>query len=285
MQELFGENTGRTIHDHARGQDDDPIVVSLGRSSISAEISWGVRLETDGHMNSFLGNLCRYLCARLSEEGSDAPDKGILALKVKKRRPNAGRPGKHLGHGPCTDHSKTAPDLVQIRRFEVLYRAVRGLWLTLKNKHCFDVTKDHVRGVAISISSLTKSSRTTTVMEDYYMQKDLAENAAAPHEEEGHTADDVQQQHPTFAMLPPSKVNDPRHNTIRQSKLDECWAHADVRMSQISRDLGLSQAVDKDVYDALPMDAQRQLAADAQRARASKNYGHTAPSFFYRRSI
>ena len=65
-------------------------------------INWGVRLETENDLHQFLHSLC-------VELGNRSEGKSIskLSLKIMIAKDSSVEPKKFLGHGNCTEHSKS----------------------------------------------------------------------------------------------------------------------------------------------------------------------------------
>ncbi|KAI5797862.1 DNA polymerase IV, partial [Peziza echinospora] len=104
LKDIVGDKTGGRLFNYARGIDDTPVTGAGGadtaeRKSVSADVNWGVRFETQEQAEEFLLNLAGEVKRRLEEQGVKGRK---LTLKVMKRA--AGAPivtPKFLGSGKC----------------------------------------------------------------------------------------------------------------------------------------------------------------------------------------
>jgi DNA repair protein REV1 len=93
LQQLFGERVGQSFYHVCRGQDGSPVEPLKPRKSIGAEVSWGVRFgaDDDGKVVNFLTSIAHEVAARCKAV------RGLgskVTLKVYRKKPNAGPPGK-----------------------------------------------------------------------------------------------------------------------------------------------------------------------------------------------
>ena len=150
VQEKFGSKLGETLYERAQGIDGEQVTLAP-RKSITVEITYGVRFDEGADVDKFISDMASELASRVRKRGSQGGFK--LTLKIKKRKTNApGSNSKHLGHGPCTDLSRSVrsstplgPDAGEVvREAAVLFSSlldakvlevqeVRGLGITLDN--------------------------------------------------------------------------------------------------------------------------------------------------------
>jgi len=100
-----GAAAASALWDAAHGRDDRPVVPGLARRrTIGAECNWGVRPADGADAERLVGQLAASLAARLADGRALA---GSVTLKLKVRRPGAGEPHKHLGHGICDNLARS----------------------------------------------------------------------------------------------------------------------------------------------------------------------------------
>ncbi|KAL9095402.1 MAG: hypothetical protein Q9165_002273 [Trypethelium subeluteriae] len=101
----LGPKTGEKIWDYARGIDKTEIGDQVIRKSVSAEVNWGVRFETQEQADEFIESLCGELHKRLTAESVKGRQ---FTMKIMRRAPDAPLdPPKHLGHGKCDTFNKS----------------------------------------------------------------------------------------------------------------------------------------------------------------------------------
>ena len=104
LQSLLGSKTGEYVHDACRGVD-DTVLTNKVRSTVSAEINWGVRFQHQEQVRDFAQRLARYLFqSRVANNSSLLYTH--LTVKAKKRD-YVGEPSKFLGCGHCVDFTKS----------------------------------------------------------------------------------------------------------------------------------------------------------------------------------
>ncbi|KAI9835299.1 MAG: hypothetical protein M1819_002443 [Sarea resinae] len=101
----LGPKTGEKIWDFSRGIDRTEVGEQVVRKSISAEVNWGVRFETQAQAEEFVDNLCGELHRRLVNQKVKGRQ---LTVKIMRRAADAPLdPPKHLGHGKCDVANKS----------------------------------------------------------------------------------------------------------------------------------------------------------------------------------
>jgi DNA repair protein REV1 len=73
---------------------------------VGAEVNWGVRFETNAQVDTFLRQLADEVFNRMGQLLPDQQARHVT-LSVKKKLYD-GEASKYLGHGKCTDLSKSA---------------------------------------------------------------------------------------------------------------------------------------------------------------------------------
>jgi len=102
---ILGPKTGDKIWNYARGIDRQEVGDVVVRKSVSAEVNWGVRFETQEQAEEFVDSLCGELTRRLLKEGVKGKQ---LTMKIMRRAADAPLdPPKQLGHGKCDTFNKS----------------------------------------------------------------------------------------------------------------------------------------------------------------------------------
>ena len=102
---ILGPKTGEKISNYSRGIDRTEVGDQVVRKSVSAEVNWGVRFETQEQVEEFMVSLSGELSRRLMKEGVKGRN---LTMKVMRRAKDAPLdPPKHLGHGKCDIYNKS----------------------------------------------------------------------------------------------------------------------------------------------------------------------------------
>lgn len=104
LQAELGTKTGIQLYKFARGEDDREIQTEVERKSISAEMNYGIRFETDTDTNEFIHAIADELCNRMKSANLAATS---FSLRIKRKKQDAGVPKKYMGHGWCDNVSKS----------------------------------------------------------------------------------------------------------------------------------------------------------------------------------
>jgi len=160
----FGKKTGEMIYKHCRGIDSRGwLKPSLKeRKQISAQISWGVRMETQGEVQEFIEALSQELVHRLeTAETPSGASKLTLTLWKAKPKINHKRRKGFLGHGICEHITRSVRLPINISSPDQF--SVQALKL-------FSATKcepEEVRGLGLSASDFGKS----TILGNFFAPK------------------------------------------------------------------------------------------------------------------
>lgn len=185
MKDILGRKLGESIYSKAHGIDNTPLTGDVEQKTVNVGINWGIRLSTENELSNFLFELVAELEERLS--GNSACKitlKLMLAIDVNVE------PTKYLGHGKCTEHSKSVRLTSNDRIFEkcllvfqemhhklkFLIQAVRGISIhaelslfsspNKQQEHISEFFKPKYNSATTpSRSSVSKSS--TTLLEDF----------------------------------------------------------------------------------------------------------------------
>ncbi len=144
---ILGPGNGKKIYSFTQGKDDRPIT-PVERKTIGAECNYGVRFDGPYGIDHFMEGLAKEVQKRM--EGISMKGKK-LTLKIKKRKENATRAPKFLGHGSCHNLSKSIdiPGNASTRDFKIFTK----LGLSLFKE--FAIVDIHdIRGMGITISNL-----------------------------------------------------------------------------------------------------------------------------------
>ncbi|KAL2352098.1 hypothetical protein BJ546DRAFT_990249 [Cryomyces antarcticus] len=142
----LGPKTGEKIWDYSRGIDRTEVGEQVVRKSVSAEVNWGVRFETQEQVDEFIENLCGELSKRLTKERVKGRH---LTLKIMRRAPNAPMdPPKQLGHGKCDTYNKSVVLGVATRDKDVITKE------TLSILKAFGFTPGELRGIGVQMTKL-----------------------------------------------------------------------------------------------------------------------------------
>ena len=143
---LLGPKTGEKLHQYSRGIDGAEVGAQVERKSVSAEVNWGIRFETQAQADTFMNSLCQELHERLKEVKVKGKQ---LTLKVMKRAADAPLdPQKHLGHGKCDVFSKSVMLGVATNLQEVLAKEALSM---LKS---FGFSPGELRGIGLQTTKL-----------------------------------------------------------------------------------------------------------------------------------
>ncbi|KZT59731.1 DNA repair protein [Calocera cornea HHB12733] len=107
LQKLFGPKMGEKLFSATRGIDNAQLESHKQRKSVSAEVNYGIRFETDEQAERFVRDLSREVARRLKNVNMKGR---LMTLKVMKRHPDAPiEAPKFMGHGICDSFSKSTP--------------------------------------------------------------------------------------------------------------------------------------------------------------------------------
>ncbi|KAI8980544.1 hypothetical protein BDB01DRAFT_234843 [Pilobolus umbonatus] len=134
LQSKLGQKMGQTLYNYSRGIDERELVLNQPRQSVSAEVNWGVRFESEENE--------REVAQRL--QNIDRKAKSIT-VKVLKRLETASEASKNLGHGEVNSYYKSytcsdymnCPEYIfkhaysMIKSFRFSYADIRGIGIQL----------------------------------------------------------------------------------------------------------------------------------------------------------
>lgn len=146
LVQALGPKTGEKLWEYARGIDRQEVGEQVVRKSVSAEVNWGVRFETQEQADEFITSLCGELQKRLLKEKVKGKQ---FTMKIMRRSPDAPLdPPKHLGHGKCDTHNKSIVLGVATNSKEVLTKEAVAI---LRG---FGFSPGELRGIGIQMTKL-----------------------------------------------------------------------------------------------------------------------------------
>ncbi|KAJ7494425.1 hypothetical protein B0H11DRAFT_2392932 [Mycena galericulata] len=229
--DALGPKTGERLYNAIRGIDHTELRSDKQRKSVSVEINYGIRFESNEKARDHVFGMAGAVAERLNEVKMLGRQ---IALKIMKRDPSAPvEPPKFLGHGACDVFNKQMP-LDGGRATSD--RTVIGdhAWQMLSS---FNFDPKELRGIGIHISKLEPVDRPLDT--DPKQGKLPFKSSDAP-------------------LRPPSinttRVGPPDTSSVRLS--------ADVSLPDI-------EEVDQDVLAALPVDVRQELEHEWRRRSES----------------
>ncbi|RCH86140.1 deoxycytidyl transferase [Rhizopus azygosporus] len=152
LQELkskLGQKLGQTLYNFARGIDNRPLTVKQQRQSVSAEVNWGVRFESEENEKAFVYDLCQEVSNRLVKYNSRGR---MITVKILKRQEGAKEPAKLLGHGQIDAFSKSCTLADYTHDADIISKHVYSM---LKSFHFHYAD---IRGLGIQVTKLDQET-------------------------------------------------------------------------------------------------------------------------------
>ncbi|KAJ7118926.1 hypothetical protein C8R44DRAFT_841304 [Mycena epipterygia] len=150
LSDALGKKTGERLYNAIRGIDDTQLRSDKQRKSVSAEINYGIRFESNEMAEVFVRDMAGTVAARLNEIKMLGR---MITLKIMKRDPSAPvEPPKFMGHGACELFNRQTP-LVGPGGKATSDAGVIGehAWRILKS---FNFDPRELRGIGIQIQKL-----------------------------------------------------------------------------------------------------------------------------------
>ncbi|CAO3689560.1 hypothetical protein G6F70_002841 [Rhizopus microsporus] len=152
LQELkskLGQKLGQALYNFARGIDNRPLTVKQQRQSVSAEVNWGVRFESEENEKAFVHDLCQEVSNRLVKYNSRGK---MITIKILKRQEGAKEPAKLLGHGQIDAFSKSCTLADYTHDADIISKHVYSM---LKSFHFHYAD---IRGLGIQVTKLDQET-------------------------------------------------------------------------------------------------------------------------------
>lgn len=142
----LGPKTGEKLWNYSRGIDRTEVGEQVIRKSVSAEVNWGVRFETQEQAEEFVESLCGELNRRLAKERVKGKQ---VTMKVMRRAPDAPLdPPKHLGHGKCDTYNKSIQLGVATNETSIIAREVMSVF------RAWGFSPGELRGLGVQMTKL-----------------------------------------------------------------------------------------------------------------------------------
>ncbi|XP_011305060.1 DNA repair protein REV1 [Fopius arisanus] len=146
LQEKFGKKHGEMLFNTCRGIDHSKLSTEHVRKSVSAEINYGIRFESDDDARGFIIKLAKEVCSRLSKINAKGR---CVTLKLMVREKNAPvDPAKFMGHGLCDNFTKSKNFMTPVDDEVIITKDVLLLWEQMQQP------AHEIRGIGIQISRL-----------------------------------------------------------------------------------------------------------------------------------
>ncbi|GIY01063.1 hypothetical protein CDAR_419441 [Caerostris darwini] len=159
LQNHFGPKNGQSLYNQCRGRDDRIVQCHKERKSVSAEVNYGIRFETEEDVNDFIDELALEVQKRVKNLGCKGRS---LTLKLMVRKSDAPvETAKFMGHGVCDNISKSVALKCATDSFQVIAEECCNLASLLKIK-----PQDY-RGVGIQLNKLEPAQRGKETIKSY----------------------------------------------------------------------------------------------------------------------
>ncbi|EMD34309.1 hypothetical protein CERSUDRAFT_107516 [Gelatoporia subvermispora B] len=262
--DALGKGTGETLYKAIRGIDERKLESDKPRKSVSCDVNYGIRFESNEQVETFLYQLAEETARRL-----DAIDmRGrSLTLKVLKRHPDAPvEAPKFMGHGLCETFTKQGTLIAPGGRATSDPKLIGELsWRLLKS---FNFDPGELRGIGVQIQKLEKTSSASTTETGQAILPFKA--VESPKRGAGLAATDLDNSHtlgpspnrPRIVVEPPSQENE---ETV-EGPVKNSVAGAELDLPSFSQ-------VDKSVFEALPEDVRKELENEYKRRSVTPGLG------------
>ncbi|XP_076240106.1 rev1 DNA directed polymerase [Calliopsis andreniformis] len=146
LQKEFGKRTGEILYNMCRGIDHSKLNLEHIRKSVSAEVNYGIRFESNEDAIDFLKKLCVEVCNRLKKANARGR---CITLKLLVRAKEAPKEtAKFMGHGLCDYMTKSKNLIAPIDDVEIVTKEVITLWNQMQK------VPEDARGIGIQITRL-----------------------------------------------------------------------------------------------------------------------------------
>ncbi|KPJ12153.1 DNA repair protein REV1 [Papilio machaon] len=146
LQRHLGNKTGAQLFDQCRGRDPNPLTFHTIRKSVSAEVNYGIRFETNDQCFHFLKQLSAEVHSRMQQFKVLGK---CITLKLMVRAEEAPvETAKFMGHGFCNVLNKSSNLTNATNDVEIITKEVISLCKKQK------IDPKELRGIGIQISKL-----------------------------------------------------------------------------------------------------------------------------------
>ncbi|KAJ7491098.1 hypothetical protein FB451DRAFT_1349439 [Mycena latifolia] len=249
LSDALGKKTGERLYNCIRGIDDTQLQSDKQRKSVSAEINYGIRFESNAEAEAFVLEVAGTVAERLDEIKMRGRS---ITLKIMKRQPSAPvEAPKFMGHGACDVFSKQTPLVGPGGRATSDAKVVgETAWRILQSFH-FDPKE--LRGIGIQIQKLEPTDGPVNTVSN---QKRLPFKPS-----------EATVRRPPPVIAPPAPVR--VHVPVAATSVAGPSTDVDASLPAIDE-------VDPAVLDALPLDMRQELE-QAWRRRSESPFPGKAP--------
>ncbi|XP_022119672.2 DNA repair protein Rev1 [Pieris rapae] len=146
LQQHLGNKTGAQLFDQCRGRDRNPLTYHTVRKSVSAEVNYGIRFQTNDQCYKFLNQLSVEVQSRMQQFKVKGK---CITLKLMVRSEEAPvETAKFLGHGFCDVINKSVSLLDATNDSQVILQEVISLCKKL------NIDPKEMRGIGIQVTKL-----------------------------------------------------------------------------------------------------------------------------------
>ncbi|KAJ7227303.1 hypothetical protein GGX14DRAFT_629326 [Mycena pura] len=251
LSDALGKKTGEKLYSAIRGIDDTELRSDKQRKSVSAEVNYGIRFESNNAAETFIFQLATEIEARLNAIKMLGRS---VTLKIMKRDPSAAvEPPKFMGHGACEVFNKQTPLAGPGGRATSDAKVIgEHAWRILRS---FNFDPKELRGIGIHIQKLEPLTGAANTEAN---QKTLPFKLSETYVRSAGPPPDIVRSPPLGA---PSLAAGPS---------------TDISLPKI-------EEVDQEVFRALPL-AVRQELEDGWRRRSESPFPGKAPAREYSRA-
>ncbi|KAL7749812.1 deoxycytidyl transferase [Sorochytrium milnesiophthora] len=257
-----GDKTGEMLYNYCRGRDDRKLNEAVkARQSVSTEISWGIRFQSQEQLETFMRGLSDEIHRRLVQADSRTRH---ITVKVMQRKVEVNKYYKHLGHGPCDNYSKSTALATATDAIDVIYRE------SLAMINSFSIPPSELRGIGIQCTKLVPATEADTQQRSLFeFAKPAPVTPRLEAREEAAPSPDIARTRPR----PP-----PVHDDGGSSRLNVHDGDTVEEEEATAVNTQQSDVFDVDVYKQLPDDIQQELASQYRRAKGKHKQTVAVPA-------
>ncbi|XP_043252176.1 DNA repair protein REV1 isoform X2 [Colletes gigas] len=146
LQKTFGKKMGEMLYNMGRGIDNSKLNLEHVRKSVSAEVNYGIRFESNKDAIDFLKKLSEEVCNRLKNINARGR---CITLKLLVRSKEAPKESaKFMGHGLCDYITKSKNLIAAIDDVDIITKEIITLWNQIQK------VPEDARGIGIQITRL-----------------------------------------------------------------------------------------------------------------------------------
>ncbi|KAJ3374792.1 deoxycytidyl transferase [Allomyces arbusculus] len=257
LQAELGAKLGETLYAYCRGIDERDFG-HKPRQTVSAEVNYGIRFDTQDQAHEFMRQLTREVAQRLHSVGAKAAH---MTLKIMKRATDAD-PRKHLGHGICDTFSKSQTLARATDQADVLATVACALL------DAFAFAPADLRGIGISCTRLVYPG--DTVEKGSRTLFDFVRPTKGKKEEKGNVAGEGggdaigRRQDPAPPPRPPARFEDVAR-ADGPFRVESAASKMSAQVDEI-----MAQELDLSVLNELPPDIRREVIQDKRQEIESR---------------